>query len=446
MSDNFAFSKLINFDRPLFKTTIKMKKITLILLMISISFLNACKSDEPVMANFEFVITDEGKVTLKNTSLNADSYEWDFGNGDKSLEMNPIIKYAKNGDYSIVLISKGKKSQDTKIQKITIINASKSTVKFSFKNTGNGLVQFTNESLNAESFKWTFGNGLFSIEKSPLIQYPLNGTFEIKLEATNFNGITESKQNIIIADAPKPVVKFSYISLGNGIIQFTNESTNVDTYKWTLGNGGQSAEKSPQVHYIVNGTFEVKLEATNFNGTVETKQNVTIADAPKPVANFSINYGSDGYVSFTNLSNNADSFSWTFGNGATSTSTNPGLNYSSNNNYSVTLTARNRNGENTISKTVSVSNIYVPTTGQIVFFTNFGSIIKIYINNTYYGSLTKYLPSGTPSCNTDGLVTITLPQGAYSFTAQEDKFLFPLKWAGTINVVNGQCKAQQLTK
>ena len=330
--------------------------------------LNSCKKDEPVMANFEFVLSDEGRVTFKNTSLNGNSFEWDFGNGTKSTEMSPNIQYAKNGAYSVVLTAKGSKSQDTKIQTVTV------------------------------------------------------------------------------TAAPKAVVKFSYKSLGNGLIEFTNETLNADTYKWTFGNGDQSTEKSPKAQYQVNGTYEVRLEAINFNGTAEAKQNITIADAPKPVADFSLNYGGNGTVSFSNLSRNADSYQWTFGNGQTSTNADPSVAYSANGTYTVTLTAKNKNGENTISKTISVSNIFVPTTGDVVFWINFNSSLKIYVNNTYRGLTTKYIIGSTPpSCGREGFVTVTLPQGAYSFTAEEDK-LFGSKWAGTINVVNGQCRSQQLIK
>jgi hypothetical protein len=93
-----------------------------------------------------------------------------------------------------------------------------------------------------------------------------------------------------------------------------------------------------------------------------------------------------------------------------------------------------------------VTSIFVPTTGDVVFWVNFNSSLKIYVNNTYRGLTTRYIIGSTPpTCGQEGFVTVTLPQGAYSFTAEEDK-LFGSKWSGTINVTNGQCRSQQLTK
>jgi hypothetical protein len=59
-----------------------------------------------------------------------------------------------------------------------------------------------------------------------------------------------------------------------------------------------------------------------------------------PVANFSFAPPVANSLAFTNLSVNADTYSWDFGDGATSTVTNPTHVYPSNGNFSVTLTAK----------------------------------------------------------------------------------------------------------
>lgn len=345
-----------------------MKKIYLFLLIIAT--FNACKTEEPSMANFEFTQTDEGKVTFKNTSVNANTYEWNFGNDLTSTEMNPNTQYLKNGDYSVVLTVKNKSSQDTKIQKVTISNATKAIAKFSWKSLGNGLVEFTNETQNADSFKWNFGNGKNSTEKSLKVQYDVNATYEVKLEATSFNGTTESKQNVTISDAPKPIADFNLVQESGGVLVFNNKSTNADTFEWTFGNGTSSTERNANGVYTSNGT------------------------------------------------------------------------------YSVTLKAKNKNGENSISKSFSVSSIAVPTTGNLVFYTNFDGLVKIYIGGVYQGLLTRYVTGTTaPSCGQEGFVTVNLKQGQYAFTAEMTNSNNTIsKWAANVNIVNGTCKAQLLTK
>ena len=77
-----------------------------------------------------------------------------------------------------------------------------------------------------------------------------------------------------------------------------------------------------------------------------------------PFANFNANPTS-GYaplaVQFTDLSSNAVEWSWTFGNGATSTEQSPMHTYSAAGTYTVSLTAGNENGKNSKLATITVT-------------------------------------------------------------------------------------------
>lgn len=46
-----------------------------------------------------------GKLQFTNESTGADTYFWDFGNGQTSTEQNPIVTYANDGSFTIRLIS-----------------------------------------------------------------------------------------------------------------------------------------------------------------------------------------------------------------------------------------------------------------------------------------------------------------------------------------------------
>lgn len=424
------------------------KTLSFLLPLITILFIS-CEKEIPSIPDTETQISyqssGEGKVVFTSVAPNANTYEWDFGDGStKSPDANPTHEYAKNGNYTVIFIAKNSKNQIVKTLKISIGDAPKPVSKFTYKNLGDAKIDFVNDSQNGETFVWYFGNGDSSNTKSVQYQYKLNGNYQVKLVAKSVNGISESVQSIAIIDAIKPTAKFSFKSLGNGLIAFSNESLNADSYVWSFGNGSTSTDKNPENTYLVNGTYEIKLVAKNYNGETEYKQTLTVADAPKPSANFSYTYGSNGSVYFTNLSANATSYQWSFGNGQTSTLQSPSVTYSSNTNYSVTLTAKNANGENTAVKTVSISS--VPTTGSVIFWSQVSKNILIYVNGNYKGTNTKYMLSNTvPSCGLSGFVTVTLPQGAYSFTAQTEG-LFPTKWSGVINVTNGNCGNMQLTK
>lgn len=72
-----------------------------------------------------------------------------------------------------------------------------------------------------------------------------------------------------------------------------------------------------------------------------------IQDLLDPVASFQFEVSTDNFleVSFTNFSLNADSYAWTFGDGGTSTETDPTYTYSEAGTYTVTLVASNADGE-----------------------------------------------------------------------------------------------------
>lgn len=56
-------------------------------------------------AGFTFV-SDDLTTTFTNTTTNATSYLWDFGDGQTSNQSNPVHAYAVNGNYTVTLIAK----------------------------------------------------------------------------------------------------------------------------------------------------------------------------------------------------------------------------------------------------------------------------------------------------------------------------------------------------
>jgi hypothetical protein len=46
-----------------------------------------------------------GKLLMNNKSVDADTYYWDFGNGQNSTDENPVVTYSADGTYLIMLVS-----------------------------------------------------------------------------------------------------------------------------------------------------------------------------------------------------------------------------------------------------------------------------------------------------------------------------------------------------
>ena len=106
-----------------------MKNLGLILLVAAVMCFS-CHLEEiqPVnsSAMASFIFTNNGciapcGVAFTNTSVDADSFEWDFGDGSlKSNEINPTHTYSIAGDYFVSLRATGKDGSDIETKSIKI--------------------------------------------------------------------------------------------------------------------------------------------------------------------------------------------------------------------------------------------------------------------------------------------------------------------------------------
>ncbi|WP_321504966.1 PKD domain-containing protein [uncultured Methanoregula sp.] len=142
-------------------------------------------------------------------------------------------------------------------------------------------------------------------------------------------------------------------------IQFIDTSTNSPTaWVWSFGDGGTSSEQNPSHEYTNAGTFTVTLTATNAAGSDTVTKTGYIAatkSTPAPTAAF-VSNSTSGTASFAVQFVDASTYSptgwaWSFGDGSTSAEQNPSHTYTSAGTYTVTLTATNAAGSNTVTKT-----------------------------------------------------------------------------------------------
>lgn len=140
-------------------------------------------------------------------------------------------------------------------------------------------------------------------------------------------------------------------------VQFTNSSTDGDTYFWDFGDGNSSTLENPNHIYSMEGTYTVCLTVTNADGVQDTSCEAITVTAPAiAAATASFTYLlSQADVSFTNNSQNADSYEWDFGDGESSTEANPTHSYAANGFYNVCLTATNAGGSDNTCQTVNVA-------------------------------------------------------------------------------------------
>jgi PKD repeat protein len=78
-------------------------------------------------AHYNFALTSSNQITFANTSANANSYSWDFGDGSNSTLTNPVHQYLNSGSYNVRLIAANCYKIDTLIQTVNVIGTSVAT-------------------------------------------------------------------------------------------------------------------------------------------------------------------------------------------------------------------------------------------------------------------------------------------------------------------------------
>lgn len=104
-------------------------KLNLVLLLLSTLVFASCKKDKDLekiypSASFNFTLSQDhapATVYFENLSLNATSYNWDFGNGRTSSLFEPQITYNNPGTYNITLTAYNRDGKDTFSQAVEVI-------------------------------------------------------------------------------------------------------------------------------------------------------------------------------------------------------------------------------------------------------------------------------------------------------------------------------------
>ena len=231
------------------------------------------------------------------------------------------------------------------------------TSSFDVSITGNDA-SFTNLSDNYNTVEWGFGDGNTSTDNSPTHTYGPDGAYTVILSTTNECGTTISETIVVIA-VGGPVAAFT-VATEEGCVPFVVEfenlsSAHAESFEWTFegGNPSTSLEATPTVTYISPGAYDVELIASNINGTDTFMVTEYIIVDNVPTSGFTSTPNWEE-VTFTNNSNNATSYEWDFGDGNTSTDSDPVHIYNLLGEYEVTLIAANACGFTTATQTIIV--------------------------------------------------------------------------------------------
>lgn len=140
-------------------------------------------------------------------------------------------------------------------------------------------VQFNAENAVPCTYRWEFGDGRTSGEKSPSHVYKNPGTYFVKLKLTETKQKISDEKQITLTVNPVPAAEIDFSASENNPseINFEAKGNGISEASWNFDDKQTSSEKNPVHNYMKKGNYQVTLTAKNSYGcTMSDKRMVNI--------------------------------------------------------------------------------------------------------------------------------------------------------------------------
>ncbi|MEP7269777.1 MAG: PKD domain-containing protein [Saprospiraceae bacterium] len=331
------------------------------------------KSDTISLDGKSFGITfcGENSLNFTNESFTEQyikDYYWEFklknntGPVYTSTDRNALINFASPGQYKGVMIVNRNAliCNDTAFIDLNIVPSDiKADFDFSFDKCNASPIKFNNLSSGSitpvKTILWDYGDGKTDVVKNPIHLFQKPGNFDIKLTVSD-GKICKATKTKTLNYFPSPtlldILPDKFRACAPATINFANLSIPVDsTYEivWDFGDGGKANTVNAVHEYKKPGIYTIRLTLKAPSGCVTSEtfpDFISIQNGPEADFQFDpkLPTTKDPSVSFTNLSKDAISYQWDFGDDAGSTTRNPIHIYKDTGDYVIMLTAHHENG------------------------------------------------------------------------------------------------------
>jgi PKD repeat protein len=313
-----------------------IKLYAMIILFLGILF--SGQANAQCTASFAAQPNSNGTVSFTNTSVGNSPftvYIWSFGDGTSSYLSNPTHQFNTNGYVTVCLSTYDSLSncQNSFCDSVLVSGASAATcaVSIGYQVSGSTVsfspIQATS---NIVSYNWWFGNGGTSTQSNPVYTFNNAGTYNVYLIAQFANGCVDTVfTTVTISGTAACNAQFAYSQVGNGTVNFVNQSTPVGnsstpwiSYYWSYGDGTTYWGGNNSHTYTSNGTYQACVWVIDSSSGCSDSycMNVIINSATGTTCNaqFAVTSNSNGQVTFTNQSTGGvagqTSYLWSYGN------------------------------------------------------------------------------------------------------------------------------------
>ena len=320
----------------------------------------------PIVTNFTANVTYGAaplNVLFNDTSTGSPTtWNWSFGDGETSGEINPLHTYINGGTYTVNLTVTEINGNQATRSKPYYIHVGENELAMDFigdPRCGHSPlpVQFSDLStLPHDQWKWDFGDEGTSYVEDPLHIYSGENSYNVSLYIANSSGGPWRFISITgyIRVIPVGVASFTdkpASDAGPLTVQFNDTSTGFISpvnYEWNFGDGETSTDQNPSHIYPTSATsytYPVTLTVLGYCVQTNTTTRYITVESPPMSALFNADV-TEGMaplkVNFKDTSmGDPITWLWDFGDGTTSPEQNPAHTYAASGLYTVTLEVTN---------------------------------------------------------------------------------------------------------
>lgn len=277
------------------------------------------------------------------------TYNWNFGDGNQSTDVDPKHLYATANKYDVQIVAKSSDGcADSITQSVEAYPDPAASFTFSDQCLGD-TTKFTSTSTigagSIANYEWNLGSAIASGKDASLV-FGTAGTTDVELRVISDNGC-EDIVKLPVEIYALPVANFSGADVcQSDSVEFVNSSTTTSSslsHSWDFGDGNTSTDEAPKYQYATDGKYTVLLTTTTAEGCEDvSSKDITIFGMP------TVSFTADDVCvdeEFTPTNNSTANtgdlltYGWDFGDGNTATAKTPKHAYTSAGKFTITLAA-----------------------------------------------------------------------------------------------------------
>ena len=299
-------------------------------------------------------------IQLTNLSTAANTYAWNFGDGNTAVLVNPTHTYNSPGLYNIRLIAfrnnpSGDVCIDTAFQQILVRDTLPGlfSMSDSLSNCAPLTVIFVNPIRPSVTASWSFGDGSSAIGDSVVHTYSLPGIYFVNLIVRVPGGCVYRSQDTVTVLGPAGTFMYDAgFNCSPNAVMFTASASNASSYAWNFGDGNSITTSTNTIFHTYSnpGNYVPSVVLQNQTGCNFPIQGIDTIKVDKIDAGFIYaaqrNCGFT-FLQFTDTTNaffGINNINWDFGDGTNGTGASVNHVYSASGLYTITMIINGNSG------------------------------------------------------------------------------------------------------